>query len=103
MRLHSNDNVLVTKGRDRGKQGKISRVLIKEQKVVVEGINVVTRHQKPTGAFQQGGLIQKEMPIPVSNVVLICQSCTQPSRISFRRLADGTKARYCTKCEEIIE
>ena len=103
MRLHSNDNVLVTKGRDRGKQGRISRVLIKQQKVVVEGINMVTRHQKPTGPFQQGGLIQKEMPIPVSNVALICESCTKPTRIGYRHLADGTKARFCTKCEEIIE
>ena len=103
MRVHSNDNVLVTKGRDRGKQGRIARVLNKEQKVVVEGINIVTRHQKPTGAFRQGGLIQKEMPIPVSNVALICQSCTKPTRIRYRHLADGTKARYCAKCEEIIE
>ena len=103
MRLHSNDNVLVTKGRDRGKQGRIARVLTKQQKVVVEGINVATRHQRPTGAFQQGGMIQKEMPIPVSNVALICQSCMKPTRIAFKRLADGTKARYCSKCEEIIE
>lgn len=103
MRLHSNDNVLVTKGRDRGKQGRIARVLIKQQKVVVEGINIVTRHQKPTGAFQQGGMIQKEMPIPVSNVALICQSCTKLTKIGYRHLADGTKARFCTKCEAIIE
>ena len=103
MRLHSNDNVLVTKGRDRGKQGRVSRVLTKEQKVVVEGINVSTRHQKPTGPFQQGGMIQKEMPVPVSNVALICASCTNPTRIGYRRLADGNKARFCTKCKEIIE
>ena len=103
MRLHSNDNVLVTKGRDRGKQGRISRVLTKEQKVVVEGINVSTRYQKPTGPFQQGGMIQKEMPVPVSNVALICANCTKPTRIGYRRLADGTKARFCTKCKEIIE
>ena len=102
MRLHSNDNVLVTKGRDRGKQGRISKVLIKQQKVVVEGINLATRHQKPTGPFQQGGMIQKEMPIPVSNVALICESCTKPTRIGYRHLADGTKARFCTTCEEII-
>ena len=103
MRLHSNDNVLVTKGRDRGKQGHIARVLIKQQKVVVEGVNIATRHQKPAGVLQQGGLIQKEMPIPVANVALICQACTKPTKIGYRRLADGTKARFCTKCKEIIE
>jgi large subunit ribosomal protein L24 len=103
LRLHTNDNVLVIKGRDRGKQGSISRVLIKQQKVVVEGINMATRHQKATGAFQQGGLIQKEMPIPVSNVALLCASCTKPTKVRYRRLADGTKARFCSKCKEIIE
>ena len=75
MRLHSNDNVLITKGRDRGKQGNIIRVLEKQNKIVVEGINIVTKHQKPTGTFQQGGLIQKEMPIPVANVSLMCGHC----------------------------
>ena len=103
MRVQSNDNVLITKGRDRGKQGRVSRVLPKQDSVVVEGINVVTRHQKPTGTFRQGGMIQKEMPIPVGNVALICAHCNKPTRIGYRRLADGTKARACQKCEEVIE
>ena len=103
MRLHANDNVMVTKGRDRGKQGHITRVDSKHNKVVVEGINIVTKHQKPTGAFQQGGLIQKEMPIPAANVSLLCVHCSKPTRISYRYLADGNKARVCAKCEEVIE
>ena len=103
MRLHSNDNVLIIKGRDRGKQGHITRVLVKQNKIVVEGINIVTRHQKPTGAFRQGGLIEKEMPIPVANVSLMCGHCSQPTRVAYRYLGDGTKARICAKCEEVIE
>ena len=103
MRLHANDNVLITKGRDRGKQGNITRVLAKQNKVVVEGINIVTKHQKPTGAFQQGGLIQKEMPIPAANVSLMCGHCSKPTRIGYKILGDGNKARICIKCEEVIE
>ncbi len=103
MKLQANDNVLITKGRERGKLGRIARVLTKQNKVVVEGMNISTRHQKPTGAFQQGGLIQKEMPIPAANVSLMCEHCSQPTKIGYTRLGDGTKARICKKCEEVIE
>ena len=103
MRLHANDMVLVTKGKDRGKQARISRVLPKHHQVVVEGINVVTRHQRPTGTFRQGGIIQKEMPVPVANVMFFCEQCTSPSKIGFRYLPDGTKVRTCKKCSEVIE
>jgi large subunit ribosomal protein L24 len=103
MRLRSNDNVLVIKGRDRGKQGRIQQVITKDDKVVVEGINVSKRHSKPTANVRQGGIIQKEMPIQVSNVMLVCTHCSRPSRILYRVLADGTKARVCRRCEEVIE
>ena len=103
MRLHSDDNVIVIKGRDRGKQGRIQHVLQKQGKVLVEGINMVTKHQKPQQGVAQGGIIQKEMPLRIANVMLICPNCTDPSRLGYRFLADGTKARYCKKCEEVIE
>ena len=103
MRLRENDNVLVVKGRDRGKQGRIQQVLPKDDKVLVDGINVVVRHQKPTGGVRQGGIIQKELPLQASNVMLVCPNCNAPTRIGSRRLADGTKARVCRKCEEVIE
>ena len=103
MRLHSNDNVLVIKGRDRGKQGRIQQVFTKEDKVSVEGVNIVLRHTKATAGLRQGGIIQKELPIQASNVLLICTHCNRPTRIGFRTLADGTKARICKKCQEVIE
>ena len=103
MRLHANDNVLIIKGRDRGKRGNITRVLVKKRQIVVEGLNLVTKHQKPTGAFQQGGLIQKEMPISSANVSLICLHCSRPTKVVYRHLGDGTKARTCGKCKEVIE
>ena len=103
MRLRSNDNVLITKGRDRGKVGHVQRAFPELNMVLVDGVNVVTRHTKPTQNLRQGGIIQKEMPIHASKVMLICNHCTQPVKIATRRLADGTKARACRKCQEVIE
>ena len=103
MRLHRDDTVLVTKGRDRGKQGRVQQVLPDQGKVLVEGVNVVLRHTKPSGAVRQGGIIQKELPVRTSNVVLVCVHCTRPTRVGYRTLADGTKARTCKKCQEVIE
>jgi large subunit ribosomal protein L24 len=103
MRLRANDNVLVIKGRDRGKQGRIQQVMPKDNKVLVDGVNVVMRHLRPTGRVRQGGIIQKELPMRASNVMLVCPNCNVPTRIGYRFLADGSKARVCKKCEEVIE
>jgi large subunit ribosomal protein L24 len=103
MRIRGNDNVLVIKGRDRGKRGLVQQILVGEEKVVVEGVNVVKRHTKATGRVRQTGIIQKELPVPVSNVALVCTHCDRPTRVAFRFLADGTKARICKKCGEVIE
>ena len=103
MRLRSNDNVIIIKGRDRGKQGRIQRTLPGSDMVLVDGVNVVMRHTKPTTQVRQGGIIQKEMPIHASKVMLICNHCQQPTKIASRFLADGTKARACRKCQEVIE
>jgi len=103
MKLRTDDNVMVIKGRDRGKQGRVSQVFHKEDKVMVEGVNIVKRHTKATGGVRQGGIIQKEMPVRVCNVILVCPDCGKPARIGYRFLADGSKARVCRKCEEVIE
>ena len=103
MRLRSNDNVLITKGRDRGKVGRIQRTFPDTGMVLVDDVNVVMRHTKPTQNLRQGGIIQKEMPIHSSKVMLVCNHCQQPTKIARRRLADGTKARACHKCQEVIE
>ncbi|MCI0840325.1 MAG: 50S ribosomal protein L24 [Chloroflexi bacterium] len=103
MKLHAEDNVMVIKGRDRGKLGRITRVFRKEDRVLVEGVNLVTRHTKSTGGVRQGGIIKKEMPVKVCNVMLVCPDCGKPTRIGYRSLADGSKARVCKKCEEVIE
>ena len=103
MLLRTDDNVLVIKGRDRGKQGRIQRVFPHQNKVSVEGVNMVKRHTKAQAGVRQAGIIQKELPIQASNVALICIHCNRPARIGSRTLADGTKARICKKCQEVIE
>ncbi len=103
MKVRTNDTVLVTKGRDRGKQGQVQRTFPAEGKVVVEGMNMVKRHAKATRGARQAGIIDKEMPMRAANVVLMCTHCNRPTRVAFRFLADGTKARVCKKCQEVIE
>ena len=103
MRLRADDTVLVVKGRDRGKSGKITKTFPGVNKVLVEGVNVVFRHTKPTSAMRQAGIIQKELPVQAANVMLMCSHCMKPTRIGTRALADGTKARICLRCEEVIE
>ena len=103
MRLQANDNVLVTKGRDRGKRARITRVLPEKSRAVVEGVNVVQRHQAPTGTFRSGGIIEKELSVSISNLKFFHEECDSPSRIGQRTLPDGTKVRVCKKCGEVIE
>lgn len=103
MKLRVDDMVLVTRGRDRGKTGQVHQVFTKENKVLVEGINVVQRHTKGTPNVRQAGIVQKEMPVPVANVRLICPHTNKASRVGFTRLADGSKARVCKDCKEVIE
>ena len=103
MRLQANDNVLIAKGRDRGKRGRITRVLPDKSRAIVEGMNVVKRHQKPTGAFRQGGIIEKELSVSVANLKFFHEQCDSPSRLGVSSLPDGTKVRICKKCGDVIE
>ena len=103
MRLRVNDTVLITRGRDRGKTGQIQQVFEKQNKVLVEGVNVVQRHTKATGNIRQAGIVQKELPIPVANVRLICPHTNKPTRVGYTKLADGAKARISKVSKEVIE
>ena len=102
MRIRKNDTVLVTKGKDRGKQGVVQRTFKDQDKVVVEGINIVKRHTKAQG-MSGADIIEKEMPLSVSNVMLICPHCLAPTKIAFKELGDWSKGRVCKKCPEVIE
>lgn len=103
MKLRVDDMVLITRGRDRGKTGQIQQVFADQKKVLVEGINVVSRHTKATGNIRQAGIVQKELPIPEANVRLICPHSNKATRVGFTVLADGAKARICKECKEVIE
>ena len=97
MKIKKGDRVRVLSGKDRGKEGVVMRAMPAEGKVIVDGVNIAKKHQKPTRMTMQGGIIDKDMPIPVSNVAIIC-STDGPTRIGYRIDADGSKTRICRKC-----
>ena len=97
MRIHKGDRVQVLQGKDKGKTGEVMFALPKEQKVIVEGINIAKRHQRATNATMQGGIIDKDMPIHVNSVAIVCSKCG-PTRIGYRFDSEGVKHRICKKC-----
>ena len=101
-KIKKNDIVYVLAGRDSGKTGKVFMVMPKRGRALVEGINYVKKHARKTKQDQQGGIIQKESSIHLSNLALFCKSCNRAARIGINVLADGTKARFCKKCKEVI-
>jgi large subunit ribosomal protein L24 len=108
MNIKKGDTVLIITGKDRGKQGTVSRAMPQVSKVVVEGLNIAKKHVRPQGQTRQGGVIEKAMPIHVSNTMLICTSCGQPTRVAHDRRPMGVdqkmrKVRVCKKCEKVIE
>jgi large subunit ribosomal protein L24 len=100
--IRKNDTVVVLSGRDRDKKGKVLQVLPFSGKVIVEGLNFVHRHTRPTQDNQQGGIVQKEAPITISNVNIHCGSCDKAVRTGVNVLEDGTKVRICRKCKETV-
>jgi large subunit ribosomal protein L24 len=104
MKLHvrKNDTVVVVSGKDKGKTGEVLKVSPKTGKVIVNGVNIVKKHQKPTRANAQGGIIEREGAINSSKVMLYCTKCKNATRISNKILEDGTKVRLCKKCGETL-
>ncbi len=103
MRIRTGDNVLVIAGKEKGKTGRVERRVSGQDRVVVEGVNLVTRHMKPRPGITQGGRIQKEASIHASNVVLICNKCNEPTKPKTKFLDTGARVRSCTKCQEVID
>ncbi len=101
--LRKDDQVEVIAGKDKGRVGKILKVLPTKDQAVVERVNMIKRHQKATEANQQGQIVEKEAPIHVSNLQMICPECTKTGRIGKKILDDGTKVRFCKSCGESIE
>ena len=101
-KIRKNDNVYVLSGKDRGKTGRVFRVYPEEGRALVEGINYVKKHVRKSQANPQGGIVQKESAIQVSNLALLCKTCNRPARVGISKLTDGTKTRFCKRCKEVI-
>jgi len=101
--IKKDDKVKVIAGKDKGKIGKVLKVDRKKGGLLIEKINIVKRHSKPTQANRQGGIVEKEMPIQWSNVMVMCGKCVAPARIKMQRLEDGKKIRACVKCGEALD
>ncbi len=102
MDIRKNDTVIVTTGREKGKTGKVVSVLLDRGRVVVEKINRVKRHQKPTAKMRQGGIVEKEASLAVSNLMLYCTKCSKGSRVGHKLDKDGTRLRFCRRCGEVF-
>ncbi len=100
--VRKGDTVLVTTGKDKGKKGKIINVDPEKGRVIIDGINIVKRHSKPTQKMPQGGIIEKPAPMQSSNVMLFCTKCNSPTRINKKTLGDGERVRVCKKCGELL-
>jgi large subunit ribosomal protein L24 len=103
MKIRKNDTVLIIAGKDRGKKGKVRFAYPDKEKILVEGVNFIKKHSRARGAARQAGIIDLEVPIHVSNVMLLCNKCSKPSRVGFEKLEDGRRVRVCRSCHEVID
>jgi large subunit ribosomal protein L24 len=102
--VKKNDTVKVLSGKEKGRQGKVLKLLLEKDAALVERLNFVKRHSRSGGKVgQQGGIIEKEAPIKLSKLMLVCPKCSKPAKSGIRVLDDGTRSRYCKKCNELID
>ena len=101
--IKKDDKVKIIAGKDKGKIGKVLKVNRKKNRVLVENVNIMKRHTKPTAKTKQGGIVEGEAAIQVSNVMVMCNKCVTPTRIKMQRLEDGKKIRACSKCGEALD
>lgn len=103
MKIRKNDNVMVIAGKDRGKRGRVRFVYPKKEQVLVEGVNFIKMHSRARAQVRQAGIIEREAPIHISNVMLICDRCHRPVRVGAKVLEDGRKVRTCHSCGEVVD
>lgn len=100
--IKKNDSVLVIAGKEKGKRGRVLFVHPSKDSLVIEKVNIIKRHMRPSRKYTQGGIIEREAPLHISNVMLLCPKCEKPTRINNTILSDGTKVRTCRRCKEVI-
>jgi large subunit ribosomal protein L24 len=103
IQIKKDDKVKVLAGKDKGKIGKVLKVDRKKNRLLIEKINMIKRHAKPSAKNRQGGIIEGEAPVTISNVMIMCNKCVKATRIKMQRLEDGKKIRICAKCGEAID
>ena len=103
MNIKKNDKVKVISGKDRGKIGKVLAVDAEKNRVLVENVNMMKHHKRPNAQLREGGIVEKEVPIARSKVMLMCNKCVKPVRIKMKQLEDGKKLRMCSNCNETID
>lgn len=101
--VRRDDTVEVISGKDRGRRGKVLRVDREHGRVVVDGVNVAHKHQKPTAKVMQGGIVEQENPIAASAVMVVCGNCKKPSRVGHMVLENGNRVRKCARCGEALD
>lgn len=100
--IKKNDTVSVLAGKDKGKTGKVLRVLPAKNKAIVQGVNYMKKHKRQTKQGEEAGIIQMERPLDCSNLAVVCPRCSQNTRIGIDKLKDGSKIRFCKKCREVV-
>lgn len=103
MKIRKGDSVLVIAGKDKGKKGKVRSADYKDNRLTVEGANIIKKHAKAIAGSQKGGIVEREAPLQLSNVMLLCSKCNHPTRIGVRVLESGKKVRFCRVCQEVID
>ncbi len=103
LKIKKSDKVIVISGKEKGKQGRILSIIPKKNRVIIERVNMIKRHMKPSRQYSQGGIIEKEGTLHISKIMLVCPRCQKPSRISNHILDDGRKVRLCKRCKEVID
>lgn len=102
-KIKKNDIVQIISGKQKGEKGKVLKVDREKGRIFVEKVNLIKRHLKPSAVHRQGGIIEKEGPVHISNVMVVCPKCKLPAKVGRRALEDGSKVRYCRKCDEILD
>lgn len=103
LHVKKDDMVMVQVGKDKGKTGKVLKVFTDKDKVLVENLNVVKRHTRPSQLNPDGGIVEKEAPLNISNVMVVCGACNEPTRTGIRTLDNGSRTRFCKKCDELVD
>ncbi len=103
LNIKREDTVVVISGKEKGRNGRVIRILPKKERVIIEKINIIKRHMKPSKTYSQGGIIEKEGTLHISNIMLLCPRCNKPTRIGNLILESGKKVRTCKKCKEVID